>query len=597
MNQENVAAKRVLAITMVKNEQDIIESFVRHTLSFADELLVCDHQSTDATREILGNLKAEGLPLDIRTEYRAEYAQATFMNALLCEAAEQRQADFIVPLDADEFLLPETTGDLREKIEALSPDTVYALSWRKYVPLGGGGAERDFVLARPLAREREYPSSGKCIVGGDAARRRHLRLVQGNHAVYAEGNPVRLMPMKSSGLCLAHFYWRSSEQFRSKAIVTWMNIAAQFSENALEGGEYRQMAARALRGESVTWREILPDAEPCDLRGFVPMQTLRYSGMAKIEVLCNVANAALALAQSYACARADAKQPHVTSVVPYLGEVTSFQKSLAAVCSEHYPRHEILVPILRGNLPLAIEQDIAKRDEVAIVRPDDSAGDVFDALAARATGDYVEWALPGEAPSPQKLRAMVTSLVLETGKFACYISDAQMSCDAPGWPYHPIGATEEQNIMRCARKDLYRSLLFHGIVPTGGLSALLLRRAQLDACGWLRDGFSDGKANLLVMYRMLLCGAGMEKSPFVGILHRCYHSGSPVPSIEERVRHQVVWRELLHVDGKLLENAQKEKAFDQFRETGIALLTEAIETGADTSSPLWQQYQSMLLDA
>ena len=139
MNQGNAAAKRIIAITMVKNEQDIIESFVRHTLSFADELIVCDQQSTGAAREILERLKAEGLPLDIRTEYRAAHVQAEVMSTLLREAAEARGADFIVPLDADEFLLPESAGNLREQIEALPPDDVYALSWRKYVPLGGGG--------------------------------------------------------------------------------------------------------------------------------------------------------------------------------------------------------------------------------------------------------------------------------------------------------------------------------------------------------------------------------------------------------------------------------------------------------------------------
>ena len=594
MNQGNAAAKRIIAITMVKNEQDIIESFVRHTLSFADELIVCDHQSTDATREILERLKAEGLPLDIRTEYRAAHVQAEVMSTLLREAAEARGADFIVPLDADEFLLPESAGNLREQIEALPPDDVYALSWRKYVPLGG--AERDFLLNRPLARERVYLHSSKCIVGGAAVRRRHLRLVQGNHAVYAEDDPARKISMKPSGLCLAHFYWRSSEQFRSKSIVTWMNNAAQFSEDAFEGGGYRLMASRALHGDAVTWKEILPDAELCDLHSLVPMQTLRYSGMAKIDVLCNVSNAALALARSYAEMRVDAKQLRVTSVVPYLGEEAPFRKSLAAVCSERCPRHEILVPVVRGTLPPEFERVMGERKDAAIVRAGDSSGDVFDAMAARATGAFVEWVLPGEMPLPQKLRAMVTSLVLEGRRFAFYISDAQMSCPVAGWPYLPLGATEDQNILSCARKGVYASMLFHGFVPTGGLSALLLRRTQLDACGWLRDGFSDGKANLLVMYRMLLCGEERDASPFVGILHRCYHSGSPVPSLEERVRHQIVWRELLHADGALLEEKQRAEALSCFREVGIALLTEAIETETDTSSPLWQQYQAMLLD-
>ena len=63
------------------------------------------------------------------------------------------------------------------------------------------------------------------------------------------------------------------------------------------------------------------------------------------------------------------------------------------------------------------------------------------------------------------------------------------------------------------------------------------------------------------------------------------------------MRHQVIWRELLRVDGDLLTEAQREKAMERFRQNGIALLTEALETGADTSTPLWQQYQSMLRDA
>ncbi|MCI6101295.1 MAG: glycosyltransferase family 2 protein [Selenomonas sp.] len=55
--------RKIVAISMVKNEMDIIESFVRHTLGFADLLIIADHKSTDRTREILEALRTEGLPL------------------------------------------------------------------------------------------------------------------------------------------------------------------------------------------------------------------------------------------------------------------------------------------------------------------------------------------------------------------------------------------------------------------------------------------------------------------------------------------------------------------------------------------------------
>ena len=80
-----VASKKhhIVAIGMVKNEMDIIESFVRHTLSFADELLLIDHQSSDKTAEILRSLQQEGLPLTVHTSPRVEYAQAEMTTELL----------------------------------------------------------------------------------------------------------------------------------------------------------------------------------------------------------------------------------------------------------------------------------------------------------------------------------------------------------------------------------------------------------------------------------------------------------------------------------------------------------------------------------
>jgi len=47
---------RLVAVSIVKNEADIIEPFVRHTLAWVDHHLVFDHDSTDGTREILGAL-------------------------------------------------------------------------------------------------------------------------------------------------------------------------------------------------------------------------------------------------------------------------------------------------------------------------------------------------------------------------------------------------------------------------------------------------------------------------------------------------------------------------------------------------------------
>ena len=59
---------RLVAVSIVKNEADIIEAFVRHTHAWVDHHLVFDHDSTDGTREILQALRAEGLPLELFTD-------------------------------------------------------------------------------------------------------------------------------------------------------------------------------------------------------------------------------------------------------------------------------------------------------------------------------------------------------------------------------------------------------------------------------------------------------------------------------------------------------------------------------------------------
>ena len=47
---------KIAIVSMVRNEADVIESFVRHNLQVADALYIIDHASTDGTGEILQQL-------------------------------------------------------------------------------------------------------------------------------------------------------------------------------------------------------------------------------------------------------------------------------------------------------------------------------------------------------------------------------------------------------------------------------------------------------------------------------------------------------------------------------------------------------------
>ena len=53
-------SKKRVGLSMVRNESDVIETFIRHNLILLDELHIVDHNSSDNTREILTLLKQEG---------------------------------------------------------------------------------------------------------------------------------------------------------------------------------------------------------------------------------------------------------------------------------------------------------------------------------------------------------------------------------------------------------------------------------------------------------------------------------------------------------------------------------------------------------
>ena len=45
--------KKIFSISMVKNEMDIIESFVRYNANILDGMIILDNKSTDDTVKIL----------------------------------------------------------------------------------------------------------------------------------------------------------------------------------------------------------------------------------------------------------------------------------------------------------------------------------------------------------------------------------------------------------------------------------------------------------------------------------------------------------------------------------------------------------------
>jgi len=103
------------AVTMVRDEADIIETTVRHMLTQVDVVIVADNRSVDGTREIV-----EQLPVHLLDDPERGYYQSEKMTRLAHMARVEHGADWVVPFDADEWWYSPhgRIGDVLEDITA-----------------------------------------------------------------------------------------------------------------------------------------------------------------------------------------------------------------------------------------------------------------------------------------------------------------------------------------------------------------------------------------------------------------------------------------------------------------------------------------------
>src|SRR5450631_4333571 len=122
---------KLVAVSRVRNEADIIEAFVRHHAVYFGKLIVLDDGSSDGTYEALQSLRAEGLPLVVLQAPAVGYEQSRYMTRLLRIAVDQFGADWIVPLDADEFIEPEAGKTLADALGG-QEEKLFSLAWHNF---------------------------------------------------------------------------------------------------------------------------------------------------------------------------------------------------------------------------------------------------------------------------------------------------------------------------------------------------------------------------------------------------------------------------------------------------------------------------------
>jgi hypothetical protein len=211
-------APRVVLVMLARDEADVIGGALRwHLATGVDHAIVMDHESKDATPDILSDLARDGRVTHIRRG--GLYAQAEMTSELVRIAAADHGADWVVPCDADEFW---TCGGASFKdVIAASPFNIIRFPTVNFVTT----ALDDAAIADPVLRMQHKvpkppkipklpyvikPSQSKVMFAVDGFR----GIAMGNHDVKLDAP----RPGRHDSALIHHYPLRSREHFFTKVI-------------------------------------------------------------------------------------------------------------------------------------------------------------------------------------------------------------------------------------------------------------------------------------------------------------------------------------------------------------------------------------------
>lgn len=230
----------IIAVTMVRDEADIIGHTLAHMAAQVDHVIVADNRSTDRTPDILTAWAANVGHLTINTDPEIAYFQDNKMTALAHEAW-QMGARWVVPFDADEawyhldFLRTEDADDY---------DIVTARPY-VFVPHDADDDDEPNPIHRMLWRTPQPEPHPKVVFRAGP----HARLHMGNHGVDNVGPRVL-----HHRLGCRHYQFRSLDQLRRKVRNGMEAYTAAGSARASSGSYWRDLwAMDAIPGRLEEW--------------------------------------------------------------------------------------------------------------------------------------------------------------------------------------------------------------------------------------------------------------------------------------------------------------------------------------------------------
>ncbi len=250
---------KLVTISTIRNESDILEAFIRYHLQFVDHMIIINHRSADSSLDILRRMEQEGLPISIADVTDIEHQQGSVLTRFMKIAVREYDADWVIPLDADEFLDVSTEGSVREIMEKLPQDKVIKVPWRTYIPLPSDNILEPNVLRRiQHYRSKENHNLRKIVISRSMAMKKNAMIAPGNHGylktAFSNRKEIPYVPVDQ--LVFAHFPVRSSQQIMTKAFVGWLACLAKPNKLPGENHHLKLLFDRFKSGGQISPEEL-----------------------------------------------------------------------------------------------------------------------------------------------------------------------------------------------------------------------------------------------------------------------------------------------------------------------------------------------------
>lgn len=234
----------LIAITMVRDEADILPWTLEHMLAQVDHVIIADNRSVDGCVEAAIAYAERNMPPPTTTsrvtvieDPEPAYYQDDKMTGL-AHQAWQMGATWVVPWDADEAWY---------HLDQLREDPPYdILTARPYVmvPQPGDDADDPNPITRMLWRTPGPEPLPKVVFRANPYARLHM----GNHGVDGAGHRVH-----HHALGCRHYQFRSLDHLRRKIRNGMEAYNAAGAARASSGSYWRDLAGMAAAGTLDAW--------------------------------------------------------------------------------------------------------------------------------------------------------------------------------------------------------------------------------------------------------------------------------------------------------------------------------------------------------